>query len=423
MRTPDAWDQLLRIELGFLELERVVKAGEVADFRQVPAEAFAWHAWDLIPEERIFRLILPFLRQQLARAKSAMPAIYSQHLLQIDPQVLNSVEDWQRVPPLVKDDDPRHGLRGFRPVASRDPFVLRPSDIGAAPVSFGSGGSQGRYTPTFVTQADRAREVQGWRRGHDYHGLVPGDRVLYTYNTTHKGGQWMQESLWAHGAQVCLRRPEEGPQELLENIRQYGINILFTVQQPYPSMEQQAKSAGINLHSLVAASLEDPQYAGLLLPDSQGQQQIEFIFLGGFEIVPYALEIITNYLQDMPVATLLGSSEAIPQACSTNPALTPLGACHHNHLHLLHGPHYIEVLKPEGDRWVRVEKGEEGLLAYTSFARDGTLWVRYAPGDLATWMLDEGECPCGLYSPVIAGVHRRVERERDDLFVAGCAAG
>jgi hypothetical protein len=281
----------------------------------------------------------------------------------------------------------------------------------------------GTHTPTFVTQSDRAREIHGWQRGHNYHGLIPGDTALYTYNTTHKGGQWMQESLWAHGVNVLLRRPEEGPLEVLRNIRSYGANLLFTVQQPQQAMQHQTKAAGINLHTLVMTSLENPQFRGLIVPDDHGKKQIEFIFLGGFEIVPYAQELSREYLAATPIATLLGSSEAIPQACSTNPELTPHSLCHENNLHILQAPHYVEIVKYQNGAWVSVEKGEEGLLVYTSWARDGTIWIRYAPGDVATKLLNSGECSCGIQSPVITNVHRKNKQERDALLIEGCAAG
>lgn len=423
MRTPDRWSELLSIEAEFLELETRIHAAAIQDYRQIPPAAFAWHGWDLVSQERIFNMLLPFLRQQVARAKHAMPGIYREHLAQIDAQSILTPQDWFRLPLLSKDDDPDQGLRGFRDKASRNPRLMHPGDSHAAMMAFGSGGSLGSYTPTFVSMDDRAREIHAWRRGHALHGLIPGDIALYTYNTTHKGGQWMQESLLAHGVEVCLRRPEEDPRRVLENIRHYRANALFTVQQPYQALEQQTKAAGINLHSLLMASLENPEYLGLLLPDRDGKRQVEFIFLGGFEVVPYARELMETYLPDTPCATLLGSSEAIPQAASTNPHLTPQGACHYNNLHLLHAPHFIEVVKPQGDAWVPVSKGEQGLLVYTSWARDGTIWLRYAPGDVATLLLDEGECPCGLHSPVISNVARKRSAEQSDLLLAGCAAG
>lgn len=431
MRKPQDWYGLLNIEPAFLALEKQTREGSFFDYRQLSPESFAWHAWDLISEERLFEVMLPCLRQQLQRACEAMPALYASSLREINPGMIRCREDWWRVPILVKDDEPASGLRGFREIANTQPHAMRPADMPAASVPFGSGGSQGRTTPTYVSALDRAREIQGWRRGHDYHGLMPGDTALYTYNTTHKGGQWMQESLWTHGVNVLLRRPEEDAGRVLENLRDYQANTLFTVQQPYEIMQQpapqqdvgQAKSIGINLHDLVRASLEEPKYRGILIPDAQGRKQVEFIFLGGFEIAPYARELIDEYLDHTPVATLLGSSEAIPQACSTNPNLTPGGTCHLNNLHLLHSPHYIEVVKRQGERWVPVEKGEQGLLVYTSWARDGTIWIRYAPGDVATRLLDEGECPCGLFSPVISDVHRQNASQLNDLFITGCAAG
>jgi hypothetical protein len=424
MRSPADWSELLRTEKAFLFLEKKILDGTIQDYRQIHPDAFTWYGWDQLSQGRLFQMILPFLRGQVQRARRALPGLYTDRLRKIQPESIHSPEDWHRIPLLVKDDQPAYGLQGFRKVANRDPIILRPADLAHdATMAFSSGGSLGQATPTYLTLADRQREIQAWRRGHAYHGLISGDSVLFTYNPTHKGGQWMQESLWSHGVNVYLRRPEEGPLQVLENLRAFKVNVLFTVQQPYEAMSRQEKAAGINLHSLIQASLENQDFQGVLIPDAQGQQRVDFIFLGGFAIVPYALEILQTYLPDTPVATLLGSSEAIPQACSTNPHLTPTGLCHHNNLHLLQGPHFIEVLKAEGDAWVPVQKGEQGLLVYTSWARDGTIYIRYAPGDVATWLLNEGECPCGIFSPVITDVHRLDPDGSSGLLLHGCAAG
>lgn len=422
MRTANAWQDLLQLEPEFLELEKAVREGALADYRAIPPEAFAWHAWDLLPQERLFALIWPFILQQLERASRCMPRIYGVQLGEVAPQALRP-QDWHSLPLLFKDDHAPSGSPGFRAAAAADPRALLPADAVQGQAAFVSGGSLGRATPTFVSLADRQREVSAWRRGHDYHGLQAGDTALYTYNTTHKGGQWMQESLLAHGVNTLLRRPEENAAQVLENIRRYRVNALFTVQQPYEIMQSQSKAAGLNLHSLIAASLENPQFEGLLLPDNDGRRQIEFLFLGGFPIVPYARELLEEYLPGLPAATLLGSSEAIPQACSTNPALTGEGRCHLNNLHLLQGPHWIEILKQDGQHWAPVAKGERGLLVYTSWARDGTIWIRYAPGDAATLLLGEGECPCGLHSPVISDVARLNPDDIEELLQYGCAAG
>ncbi len=381
------------------------------------------HGWDNVDQDRLFTMILPFLKEQLGRCKSEMPGMYAETLADIHPHSIRTQEDWYRVPLCVKDTNKENGLRGFRETVNANPRLLKPNDINSPVVTFGSGGTLGKYTPTFITVHDREREVEAFGRSIKYHGIAAGDTAISTYNLTHKGGQWIQESLVALGVNVLLRRPEEGPDKILENIRDYKANVLFTVQQPIENMDKQAKSAGINLHDLVEKSLENPQHEGILVPDKDGQRQIEFVFLGGFEIVPYALDLARNYLGDIPIATCLGSSEAIPQACSTNPALTSQAQCHHNNLHLLNGPHYIEVVKKDKDSWKPVDKGEEGYLIYTSFARDGTIWMRYWPGDVATLALKEGECSCGLFSPVITNVHRANASEQNALLFNGCAQG
>lgn len=423
MRQPEDWQQVLAVEPAFSELADAILQGRLVDYASLPPECFSWHAWDQLPQARLFPLILPFLRQQVGRASRAMPEIYAGSLQDFANAALQSYEDWLSIPLLVKDDLPEYTLHGFRSAASNAPSLLKPRDCPAGSMAFGSGGSAGSATPTYVTLADREREIQGWRRAHNYHGLTSGDTALYTYNTTHKGGQWMQESLLRHGLTVHLRRPEEDAVQVLENLRRSGANILFTVQQPYETMQQQVKSAGMNLHALVMASLENPGLRGILVPDRQGRRQIEFIFLGGFAIPPYGLELLEEYLGSASTATLLGSSEAIPQAASTNPRLTPGAVCHYNNLHLLQAPHYIEVLKPQGSRWVPVEKGETGLLVYSSWARDGTIWIRYAPGDSAKLLLNEGECPCGIRTPVITDVQRLDANQREGLLEFGCAAG
>lgn len=424
MRTASDWHELLQIEPQFLALEKQIARREITDYRQIPTGAFALHGWDLLSEERQFAMTLPFLRQQVARAKASMRDIYGASLAAIDPAALIDEDAWHRVPVLMKDDAPEFGIKGFRQVANDRPTVMKPTDLKHSSIPFGSGGSMGKYTSTFVTLLDREREIHGFGRSMKYFGVTQGDAALYTYNTTHKGGQWIQESLMALGADTVVRRSDEGPERVLQNMVDYKVNVLVTVQQPYEAMQNQAKAAGVNLHSLIETSLENPEkYAGVLVPDENGRKQVEFIFLGGFEIVPYAQQLAKDYLNDTPIATCLGSSEAIPQACSVNPRLAPSGDCHLNNLHLLQGPHFVEIVKQSGDAWVPVAKGEEGLLVYTSWARDGTLWIRYAPGDVATKMLDDGECSCGIQSPVITNVHRKDAAERGALLVNGCAAG
>lgn len=219
-----------------------------------------------------------------------MPEIYGTNFKHINPNHVRGKDDWYRVPVLMKDDDAEYGIKGFRKAANDKPTVMKPKDIDRATVPFGSGGSMGKYTPTVITLDDRRREIGAFGRSLRYWGLGQGDAGLYTYNTTHKGGQWIQEALLSTGVGAVIRRTEETPEKVLQNIIDYNVNVLITVQQPYQALQNNAKAVGINLHSLIETSLEQPEkYLGVLVPDADGRKQIEFIFLGGFEIVPYAI--------------------------------------------------------------------------------------------------------------------------------------
>ena len=90
-------------------------------------------------------------------------------------------------------------------------------------------------------------------------------------------------------------------------------------------------------------------------------------------------------------------------------------------LHLFNGPHYIEVVKEESGVVLPVKRGETGLLVYTTIAREGTIYIRYAPGDTATVLKYENECDCGIKSSVISNISR-VDNP-NDIVSAGCCIG
>jgi phenylacetate-CoA ligase len=423
MRTQARWGEVLHAEPEFLDLEKQILSGAIKSYRDIPAHAFSMQGWEMIESERILKMAFPFLREQVARARETMPAIYGENLRSVDLSSLKSMDDWYKVPLLRKDDDPESTQRGFRGEVNKDPLVMKPKDLRAPVLPFGSGGTQGKWTPTFLTLDDRARESHGLRRMLRLWGFDVGDTVLSTYNPTHKAAQYFQEALLLSGMNVVMRRPEEDSKAVLENMKDYKVVGLLTVQQPIEHITNQAKSGGINLHSLVETSLENAQYRGVLVPDDSGRKQIQIVVLIGFDVVPYAFELQKEHLRGTPLVQGLGSSEAAPQGACTNEAVTPTALCHNNNSHLLQGPHLVEIVKRDGDRWIPVKKGEEGWIVYTSWARDGTLWIRYVAGDVGTLMLNEGECTCGLKSPVVTGVSRKNKQERQQLLVTGCASG
>ena len=98
MRQPDDWRQILAIEPAFAELEEAVQQGRLADYALLPPACFSWHAWEQLPHERLFPLILPFLRQQVERASRAMPEIYASKLQDFSSGALRTYQDWLSVP-------------------------------------------------------------------------------------------------------------------------------------------------------------------------------------------------------------------------------------------------------------------------------------------------------------------------------------
>jgi phenylacetate-coenzyme A ligase PaaK-like adenylate-forming protein len=269
-----------------------------------------------------------------------------------------------------------------------------------------SGGSVGAPTPTFITALDREIESEAFKRGFEYEGLKAGDRVLTTYNPSHKGGEEIKEALVRLGASCMLRRTTDSPKEVIESIVDYDVNILLTSQGPVVEGDQQQKGGGASLLQLIEAG------------QNVLEEKIEILFLGGYRLVPEAISWAEA--NEKPLVSLLGSSEAIPQA--TNRFISGKDTrCRYNNLHVMNGPHYIEVLKEEDGMLVPAKKGELGILAYTTVAREGTIYLRYLPGDQARVLANEGECDCGLKSEIITDVSR-IDIP-DDVIKSGCCIG
>ena len=70
---------------------------------------------------------------------------------------------------------------------------------------------------------------------------------------------------------------------------------------------------------------------------------------------------------------------------------------------------------------VPVKKGETGLLVYTTIAREGTIYIRYAPGDEATLIKNESECTCGIKTEIISDI-KRIDSP-NDIISTGCCVG
>ena len=235
---------------------------------------------------------------------------------------------------------------------------------------------------------------------------MEGDIAFTTYNPTHKGGEEIKEAFIINKMTYIPRRTTDNAKQVIKNIKRYNVNVLLTVQPPIVRGDKENKGAGVDFMSLVEAGQDVIE------------KQIRIIFLGGYHLIDEAIAWAEAYNKEL--VTLLGSSEAIPQATNTGTGLKTR-LCRHNNLHILNGPHYIEILKEESKVMVPVKKGETGILAYTTVAREGTIYLRYFPGDQATLIANYGECPCGIKSPIISNV-RRVDHP-EDVVSTGCCIG
>lgn len=393
----------LTIDDEFKQFREEFDAGKYDNSLQVPPKIWGSFGWDLIDKKDLQEILLHFVRSQIDRAKIVMPEIYGKSYEQrgISGKKLKSMADFYHVPALTKDTP-----GGIREKVAKNPYVLMPKDVKCAPFVFKSGGTKGVPTPTFITTLDREIESYGWSRGTKYEGIKKGDVAMVTYNPTHKGGEEMKENLEKVGVTVVIKRTNETADDVVKIIKDYSVNVLYTVQGPISESDAQQKGPGVNLLKLIEAG-------GNLI-----EEQIEVLFLGGYRLIPEAIAWAKN--ANIPLVTLLGSSEAIPQATNTAFKKDPNRSCIENNLHTLNGPHLIEILKEESGVLVPTKENEPGILAYSTIAREGTIYLRYLPGDSAT-VVRSGGCSCGIRSEVITDIGRMDVPE--DVVETGCCIG
>ncbi len=391
----------LKIDESFKAFQEDVANGKYTSPLQIPIKIWGNPSWELLKKQELEELLLPFLQFSLSRAIKTMPVYKDAY--KNNPQ-LDSFGDFQSVPILTKDSTKSDV--GFREKVSANPYILLPNDIRTNCQIYKSGGTKGVATPTFITPLDREIESAAFARGFKYAGFKESDRVLSTYNPTHKGGEEAKEAILKIGATYMPRRLTDSVEDVIKTIEHYGVNAIITSQGPISHGDKEVKGGGISLLGLIEAGHDVIE------------KHIQKIVLGGYGIIDEVINWSQSF--EKPVASLLGSAEAIPQAGST---LLPISTkdCNFNNLHVFNGPHYIEVVKEEDNTIVPVKKGEKGLLIYTTIAREGTIYIRYAPGDEATLAKDEGECRCGLKSKIISNINR-IDNP-NDIISTGCCVG
>ncbi len=396
----------VKIDEGFKEFLEEFRKGRFDSPLQVPPQIWGSHGWELIDKRTSDEILLHFIKYQIDRAKKTMPEIYKKAYTErsISAKDIKSIEDFWQVPGLIKDSSVS-GV-GIREKVRINPKVMLPTDVKTAVHVYKSGGTKGVPTPTFITQLDREIESYALGRTFEYQGMKPGNVGLSIYNPTHKGGEMIKEALTKLNMIYIPRRTTETAEDVIQTIKDYKVNVLLAVQGPIREGDPTAKGPGLDLLKLVAAGEQ-------VLEDN-----LKILFLSGYRLIPEAISWSESH--NISLATTLGSCEAIPQATSTN--IGPADRiCKHNNLHILNGPHYVEVLKEEDGVFVPTKKDEDGILAYTTIAREGTIYIRYLPGDSALKLRGHGECSCGLKSEIITDVGRMSMPE--EVIETGCCIG
>lgn len=367
----------------------------------IPASIWGMPDWNYLSETEIKNLLFPFIKYQLNRAKENME-IYKDAYRSIDIESLRNMDDFCSVVPfLVKDTTIAN--KGFREKVKTDPYCLMPKDIKKPMYVYKSGGTKGVATPTFNTRDDLIREAHSLARAYYQQGLRPGDTAICTYNPTHKGGEVIKEASIISGINFIPRRTNESAKDLIKMIETYKVNLLLTAQGPIDKGDKDSKGGGIDFFSLV----------------EEGQDIIEkyikIVWLGGYKLIDEAIEWAKSF--GKPLVCAYGACEAI--ANGTNSLVTDESfICKYNNLHLMYGPNYVEVVKYENGNVVSCKKGETGMVAITTVAREGTIYIRYLIGDQATIIANEGECPCGVKTKIISNLQRIDHPE--DLIASGC---
>lgn len=388
-------------DLSFSQFKMINFLKEYKSPLDIPLYIFGNLEWDQLSENDIGNVLFPFIKHQLLRAKYSMD-IYKEAYKDINLDEIKNMDDFhQKIPFLVKDSTMLN--KGFREKVKITPYCLKPTDINKPMYTYKSGGTKGVATPTFNTKEDLIREAYSFTRAFRYEGLKQKDIALCTYNPTHKGGEVLKEALNLSGIDFIPRRTNETPKDIIQMIKNYKINILMTTQGPLDKEEKEGKGGGIDLFSLIN---EDQDLI---------QKNIKIVWLGGYKLIDDVIEWAKTY--KINLVNAYGACEAM--ALGTSSSITNNNfLCQYNNIHLLQGPQYIEVVRYENNKLIQCKKGETGMLAYTTVAREGTIYIRYLIGDQATIIADENECPCGIRSKIISNIQRIDNPE--DIINCGC---
>jgi phenylacetate-CoA ligase len=338
------------------------------------------------PHERD-RLMGAWLLEQYEHATSEVEYIkrkYNNYSL----KGMRSINDALQIP-IMDKDDLRNGSNPYHlvPKSSKDSISY----------CYSTSGTTGKPADIFFTQND-------WNATRDalvrcIRDIGTGRIVVFnSYRQDHISSMMFNEAFRSIGALIVQRKFGQTDKEALDDMKRMDVNVIIA---PWNG---QAKGGSINDYLILDASERKHYINGdnikalfcSSIPQNNGMME-ELNSLG-------INRIINNY----------GLTEAGPLAssCTKNSEM----------MHIVYGPHYIDVVDEQGNPAKNNMAGSVRLFTLRGYnnhedgIRGGTQLFNYDTGDKAVIIREP--CDCGRTSPRIHSIERvRFIREK---LEAGC---
>jgi phenylacetate-CoA ligase len=333
------------------------------------------------PEERETKVILPKLQSQLKYAYEKSP-LYMKKWEEagISPDDIGSLEDFEQIPFLTKDDIRRDQVENF-PFGSNACVSMKE----LARVQ-GTSGTTGKPTVFVVSQGDMERIAEAHARIMWSFGMRGEDMVFIGSFFSLYWGSWGAlvgcERLGATAFPFGAGVPGQSDRSI-EWMREVRPTVFYGTPSYSLYLAEKATAKGLNPR-------EDFNFRILFFSGEPGagvpstKRRIEEIYGGSCidsgstaEMTPWMSNCECEYRQGM---------------------------------HLWQDLVYAELVDPKTKK--RVPYGEEGVTVYTHLERTSQPMIRFWAGDISMWVDDP--CPCGrTYPRLPKGIYGRA----DDMFV------
>jgi phenylacetate-CoA ligase len=330
----------------------------------------------LLDDQELFTTVA--LRNQIRFAWNQVPFWHRRFIeYEVDPEKINSLTDFARLPPLSKEELRRLSPWEFVPQSSRAHLYICRS----------TSGTTGSPTSSFWTRPDWRAMSETVARLLQLHRPVIDIVSFNGYHQGHAAALAYDDAIRLLGG-ICIPRHYLADDEAstLAQIQTFGCNTLILAQR------SGLKKSGRTVEDMLRYQ-----------PDFFSQCKLRW-WLGSSS--PFTKEVceIANQQGVISTTNFYGSSELgfLGVSCQNNP----------DEFHLLLGHVFVEVVDQEG---FPVSSGQRGRIVATRLVashadnglgpHEGSQFLRLDNQDEAMFL--NGKCACGLSSPRIRDICRR----------------